>query len=324
MNEHDPLHRDELVAAYLDGEATPTERAQVEADPELMARADLLRQVADMVAEPVMPPPTDVKRAHIAAALAASSTADNVTSLATKQRQMDWTRLGAIAAVILAVLAVPIVLLRGGDDDDGEVATAVEASDDGAASADESARDGAMEFDAATASDDGDGEEASDDGGDDGAESFSDDAMAEGDDAMIESEPEQEFAAEPPLATPGAVDDDAAEEAEEESDDAMAEDLGARRVDLPPVADDNEIGAVLEDAIAQAREGFTDDLNCRDEILAFIDEDPTRETVAGTVTIGGVDTEYVARLGDDTLIVRFDASCAEANRIVSGAVITGN
>ncbi len=324
MNEHDPLHRDELVAAYLDGEATPAERALVEADPELMARADLLRRVADMVAEPVMPPPADVKRAHIAAALAASSTADNVTSLATKQRQIDWTRLGAIAAVVIAVLAVPIVLLRGGDDDDsGEVATAVESADDTTAAGD-GATQGTAEFDAATTSDEGSGEaaadaEAADDGG---AEAMAEDAMSEDDGAMAESEPTEELAAEPPLATPG-PDEDLREEGAEESDDEAA-DLGARRVDLPPVVDDNEIGAALENAIAQARDDFTDDLTCGDEILAFIEEDSTLETVAGTVTVAGVASEYVARLGEETVIVRFDASCGEANRILSAPVITGN
>lgn len=124
MTDHDPLDRDELVAAYLDGEATPAERAAVEADPNLLDRATLKRQVADMVAAPVLAPPSDVKRAHIAAALAVSSTAPNVRAFATKRRRMDLTKVASIAAAVIAVLAVPIILLSSGRSNDDNAATA--------------------------------------------------------------------------------------------------------------------------------------------------------------------------------------------------------
>lgn len=132
MTDHDPFDRDELVAAYRDGEATPTERAVVEADPDLIERATILRQVADLVAEPVLGPPPEVKRAHIAAALAISATAPNVRALATKRRRMDMTKVASIAAAIIAVLAVPIILLTNADDND---VTAVAVSDASAAQA---------------------------------------------------------------------------------------------------------------------------------------------------------------------------------------------
>lgn len=134
MTDHDPLDRDELVAAYLDGEVTPAERAMVEADRDLVERATILRQVADMVAEPVLVPPPEVKRAHIAAALAVSATAPNVRSLATKRRRMDMTKVASIAAAVIAVLAVPIILLNNAGDNNDDSATAV--SDVSATSAD--------------------------------------------------------------------------------------------------------------------------------------------------------------------------------------------
>ena len=134
MTDHDPFDRDELVAAYRDGEATPTERAVVEADPDLIERATILRQVADLVAEPVLGPPPEVKRAHIAAALAISATAPNVRALATKRRRMDITKVASIAAAVIAVLAVPIILLTNADDNNDVTAVAV--SDASAAQAD--------------------------------------------------------------------------------------------------------------------------------------------------------------------------------------------
>ena len=51
------LHQDELVSAYLDGEATPAEIAEVEASDALLARVEELRAVRDAVAEPVTPLP---------------------------------------------------------------------------------------------------------------------------------------------------------------------------------------------------------------------------------------------------------------------------
>lgn len=61
---------DELVSAYLDGEATPDEIAQVESRPELLAQVEEMRAVSQLLA--VTPSaPADQKEAHIAAALGA-------------------------------------------------------------------------------------------------------------------------------------------------------------------------------------------------------------------------------------------------------------
>ena len=62
-----------------------------------------------------------------------SDTAPNVTSLATKRRRFNYTQVAAIAAVVIALFAIPIAL-RGGDEDDqsagGELTSA--ATDDSA------------------------------------------------------------------------------------------------------------------------------------------------------------------------------------------------
>jgi len=64
-----PPNADELVSAYLDGEAAPDEIVVVESNPELMARVDSMRAASGLVGQPVAPPAQ--KEAHIAAALGA-------------------------------------------------------------------------------------------------------------------------------------------------------------------------------------------------------------------------------------------------------------
>jgi hypothetical protein len=123
MSSFDPDFRDDLVTAYLDGEATPDERALVEADPDLIERATLLRAVSDLVAAPV-----DIDRvlrnAHIDAAVAASTTAQNVIAIDTRRaRWRDARVLSAAAVVLAALVAVPIAL--GSRDRSDDTATAI-------------------------------------------------------------------------------------------------------------------------------------------------------------------------------------------------------
>lgn len=60
---------DEVVSAYLDGEATPAERALVEGDPELLRRVEALRAIGRQAAS--TPAPSNaVREANVAAALA--------------------------------------------------------------------------------------------------------------------------------------------------------------------------------------------------------------------------------------------------------------
>lgn len=125
---------DELVSAYLDGEATAAEISRVEADADLMAQVEAMRAVAAVVATPPLPPTDEVRDGHIAAALAASRTAPNVTSLgAARAARTPWYRqpVAAVAAVIVAALvAVPLLSQLGGSDADNDVAGSA-ASDDG-------------------------------------------------------------------------------------------------------------------------------------------------------------------------------------------------
>lgn len=68
MSDQSP--RDELASAYLDGVATPDERAAVDADAALLARVEDLRAVRRAVATPVPARPVADVDAAIAAALA--------------------------------------------------------------------------------------------------------------------------------------------------------------------------------------------------------------------------------------------------------------
>lgn len=123
MTNHDPSDRDELVAAYVDGEATDEQRSTVEADAELLARAAEMRRIAALVAVPVAQPPAAFKDDQIAAAVATSATATNVTSLTAHRDRRRLAKLASVAAVVLIVLAVPIVLLNTGSEEPEDFAT---------------------------------------------------------------------------------------------------------------------------------------------------------------------------------------------------------
>lgn len=64
-----PPHLDELVSAYLDGEAAPSEVEIVEADPVLLGRVDELRAVRDRFNTAGAPPDAAQREAHLSAAL---------------------------------------------------------------------------------------------------------------------------------------------------------------------------------------------------------------------------------------------------------------
>jgi len=63
-----PPNADELVSAYLDGEAAPDEIALVESTPELRARVETLRSLSGMINQPSAAP-ADTKSAHLSAAM---------------------------------------------------------------------------------------------------------------------------------------------------------------------------------------------------------------------------------------------------------------
>ena len=107
MTDFDPTPDDELVSAYLDGEATPAERAVVEGDPRLLARVDELRAVTAAVGAPV-PPDDSARDRLIAQALTAAGPVAPVVSLdaARRRRQRTFVAIASVAAA-LAVPAGP-------------------------------------------------------------------------------------------------------------------------------------------------------------------------------------------------------------------------
>jgi hypothetical protein len=108
------LSPDELASAYVDGEVSADERAQVEGDPELLARVDELRAVQRALAAPVEPPPEAYRDAAIAAALGGATTASVIDLDAARARRR--MRLATIAAAIVVVLGVAGVLVRAATD----------------------------------------------------------------------------------------------------------------------------------------------------------------------------------------------------------------
>ena len=63
-----PPNANDLVSAYLDGQAAPDEVAIVESSPELMERVAALRSISNLLGAP-LPPSPEQKEAHISAAL---------------------------------------------------------------------------------------------------------------------------------------------------------------------------------------------------------------------------------------------------------------
>ena len=138
-----PQERDELASAYLDGEATAEERAMVEADPALLARAEQLRHAAAEVAGPV----AEAGREEIIAqALESFKPAEAKSSklpawLGQRKRKMPKLRISSrgrlrnphlvpifsVAAVLVVVfLAISVIVLLSddtGDDDSDAVAS---------------------------------------------------------------------------------------------------------------------------------------------------------------------------------------------------------
>jgi hypothetical protein len=135
----DDLTPEELASAYLDGEATPDERALVESDPALLALVATYRGLSRRVAEPVTAPPG--RDAAIAAALRAARPAPGAAPSSANIRVLPsrWERwqprlstiAGAAAAVVLVAGAIGILSqLGGGSGDDDTASEAGEAPDD--------------------------------------------------------------------------------------------------------------------------------------------------------------------------------------------------
>lgn len=240
------LRQDELISAYLDGEATPAEVAEVEASDVLLARVEEFRAMRDAVAGPVVPLSAEQRDDLIGAALrvADAEAADRVEAAAVRMHRPRRLLLAMAAAVIVlaAVAGTRLLDITSGDDDQELASTAADAP--------------AMESAAAPAADEAPAEEA---------------PMAEMDmapaEAMAEPEPmaeEAPMAQEAPMdeaiddlaaPAPTAPEFEAAEEAAEVAEAAMAaEEAAAEELPAPTTApvvstddsDDAEPGRVVD------------------------------------------------------------------------------
>ncbi|MDG1365977.1 MAG: hypothetical protein P8I99_09345 [Acidimicrobiales bacterium] len=111
---NDPEFLDELVTRYLDGEATETEIARVEATPALVARAEQLQTVITLVASPITVPTTELD--HIrATALAESAPASVMPDLDARRAKKLHNRNRLLAAAAVFVfLAVGFAAVQSG------------------------------------------------------------------------------------------------------------------------------------------------------------------------------------------------------------------
>ncbi|MDQ1422936.1 MAG: hypothetical protein QOD72_434, partial [Acidimicrobiaceae bacterium] len=101
---------DELASAYLDDDADADERALVESDPDLRARADRLAGIRRAVAGSRPVPDPAQRDDHIANALAAREVAAAIP-LADRRDQRLRRRLGVLSAAAAIVVVAGVIAL---------------------------------------------------------------------------------------------------------------------------------------------------------------------------------------------------------------------
>ena len=128
------LPGDELVSAYLDGEATTAEIAEIERDGALMARVEQLRSVRDAVAAVVVPPSAEQRDRMISAALAVADAEaaprQRAEFVPIHRRHQTLLALAAAAVLVAAVVSASLIASQGSDD--AEVALEAQAVSDDA------------------------------------------------------------------------------------------------------------------------------------------------------------------------------------------------
>ena len=143
------LRRDELASAYLDGEATPAEIAEVEADAALLARLGPLRAARDAVAAPAPPLSAEQRDKMISTALAAAEAPAETYVPAESEldagngrgarfvllRRPEILVMAAAVVLLAAVVSASLITSRGGDHDAADVAAQGTAADTAAAPA---------------------------------------------------------------------------------------------------------------------------------------------------------------------------------------------
>jgi hypothetical protein len=135
MSADQPLTPEELASAYLDGELTVEQVALVEADPAILFLVERFRGITALVGQAPAAPAASLRAQHLDAALAASATSPAVTSLETARQTRQARRfrpspvwLGAAAAAVVVIAAVPILAQGDGGGDDSADSSAEEAT----------------------------------------------------------------------------------------------------------------------------------------------------------------------------------------------------
>jgi hypothetical protein len=118
MNDFDPS-LDEIVSAYVDGVATPDERARVESDPALVERADTFRRLHDALATPPAPVDEEARDALISRALAASAAPSATVYTLRSRRSATLGPIVAAAAVIAMFFGLGTWLVASQDNNEG-------------------------------------------------------------------------------------------------------------------------------------------------------------------------------------------------------------
>jgi len=124
MNDFDPS-LDEIVSAYVDGVATPDERARVESDPVLVERVATFRRLHDAIAAPPDPVDDEQRTAMIARALA--ETAPSATVHPFRRRSSAVGPIAAAAAIIALFFGLGTWLVASQDNTDADQTTAAAA-----------------------------------------------------------------------------------------------------------------------------------------------------------------------------------------------------
>lgn len=284
----EPDSLDELLLRYLDGEATEAELARVESDPALRARAERVQAVVELIASPITIPTADLDRIR-AAALAESATSAQVTDLgaAAVRRDQRRTRFLAAAAAFV-MLAIGVTTIRSQSDDDTS------------AGGDEAATDA-------------------------GANGIHDDADGDTSAAFLENDQPEAASLEAGGEAADEADTDMTAGAEPVDDTAAVEPEAIDRpvVELPPVADLDDLEAVLADLAA------ADDANDRfaeptpdpyDGVCAALAELLDAQLPAGlafveiaSVEIAGVPQQVALATGLDDMVITvvFDDACQD-------------
>jgi hypothetical protein len=129
MTDPPPTDQDlELVSAYLDGEATPAERARVEADPALLARVDELRTVAGAVGAGFTPLADDQAASQRRRAIAAGLAPPAPPMRARRRTPLPSPLAAAAVIVVIALVGLWLVASAGGGSDADKADSAASAA----------------------------------------------------------------------------------------------------------------------------------------------------------------------------------------------------